>query len=112
MAAANRGIDLALLFREEQMAGSGTNHGVDLGIDGSPSERFDYRLLGTYQKGWGTYNGPFNKPHHNVSFLVEGTYKFPRHWQVRGGYAMDFGSDKMLGHNAGFQLTISKSGIF
>ena len=83
-----------------------------LGIDGSPSERFDYRLLGTYQKGWGTYNGPFNKPHHNVSFLVEGTYKFPRHWQVRGGYAMDFGSDKMLGHNAGFQLTISKSGIF
>ena len=35
MAAANRGIDLALLFREEQMAGSGTNHGVDLCIDGS-----------------------------------------------------------------------------
>ena len=83
-----------------------------LGVDGEPSDRFSYRLLGTYQKGWGTYWDPFTKMHHNVSFLVEGSYRFKHQWKVRGSYGMDFGSNQMLGHNAGFQLTISKSGIF
>ncbi len=83
-----------------------------LGFDGQPSEKFDYRILATVQKGWGTYDLPFNKKHHNVSFLVEGGYRFKDDWKVRGAYGMDFGSDEMLGHNAGFQLTVSKSGIF
>lgn len=83
-----------------------------LGFDGQPSERLGYRVLATYQKGWGTYNMPFNKMHHNVSFLVEGAYHFNHDWKVKGAYGMDFGSNQMLGHNAGFQLTVSKSGIF
>ena len=82
-----------------------------LGIDGQPTGRFGYRLLGTYQKGWGTYDDPFTKPHHNVSFLAEGNYRFCDGWQVKAGYAMDFGSNQMLGHNVGFQLTVSKHGI-
>ena len=82
-----------------------------LGVDGQPSSRFGYRLLGTYQKGWGTYAEPFTKPHHNVSFLAEGQYRFDKGWQVKAGYAMDFGSSQMLGHNAGFQLTIGKRGL-
>lgn len=32
----------------------------------------------------------------------------PHQWQLKAGYAMDFGSEKMLGHNAGMQITISK----
>ena len=83
-----------------------------LGFDGSPSDCFDYRMLATYQKGWGTYQNPFCKMHHNVSFLVEGSYRFRHGWKVRGAYGMDFGSSEMLGHNAGFQLTVGKSGIF
>ncbi len=83
-----------------------------LGIDGQPSSRFGYRLLGTYQKGWGTYAKPFTKMHHNVSFLAEGNYRFNHGWQVKAGYSMDFGSNQMLGHNAGFQLTVSKHGVF
>ena len=83
-----------------------------LGFDGQPSDRFGYRVLGTYQKGFGTYWKPFYKMHHNVSFLVEGNYRFNHGWNVKGAYGMDFGSEKMLGHNAGFQLTISKSGVF
>ena len=83
-----------------------------LGLDGQPTDRFSYRLLGTFQKGWGTYWEPFNKMHHNVSFLVEGQYGFPHGWSVKGAYGMDFGSEDMLGHNAGFQLTVKKSGIF
>ena len=30
-------------------------------------------------------------------------------WQLRGAYAMDFGA--ILGHNAGLQITLSKSGL-
>lgn len=81
-----------------------------LGVDGNPTERLAYRVLATWQKGWGTYASPFCKAHHNVSFLAEATYRFNHNWTVKGGYAMDFGSNSMLGHNAGFQLTVSKSG--
>ena len=70
-----------------------------------------YRVLGTYQKGWGTYSIPFTKMHHNASFLVEAHYDFPHQWQIKASYAMDFGSEKMLGHNAGMQITISKRGL-
>ena len=82
-----------------------------LGFDGQPTSRLGYRVLATYQKGWGTYQEPFTKPHHNVSFLAEANYRFAHGWHAKGGYAMDFGSDQMLGHNAGFQLTVGKSGI-
>jgi len=37
---------------------------------------------------------------------------FNHGWLVKAGYAMDFGSNQMLGHNAGFQLTVSKHGVF
>lgn len=85
---------------------------LHLGISGQPTERLDYRLLGTYQEGWGTYDIPFTRKHHNISFLVETGYRFNHGWKARLGYAMDFGSQQMLGHNAGAQLTISKSGVF
>ena len=86
-------------------------YAVHLGVEGSPTERLDYRVLTTYQKGWGTYNNPFTKAYKNFSFLVEAKYKFNHDWTVKGGYAMDFGSEKMYGHNAGFQLTVTKSGL-
>lgn len=81
-----------------------------LGVSGEPFENLSYRVLATYQEGFGTYSSPYDKKHHNVSFLVEGAYTFPHNWQVTGAYGMDFGH--ILGSNAGFQLTISKSGIF
>lgn len=84
---------------------------LHLGVDGQPAERFGYRVLATYQEGLGTYDNPYTKQHHNVSFMVEGTYDFPHQWRLQGAYGMDFG--KILGGiNYGFQLTISKSGVF
>lgn len=80
-----------------------------LGFDGQPSDRFGYRVLATYQEGLGTYDDPYTEKHHNVSFLVEGTYRFNHGWAVKGGYGMDFGH--ILGSNAGFQLTVSKWGM-
>ena len=80
-----------------------------LGIDGQPTKRLGYRILGTWQKGWGTYDEPFTKAHHNISFLAEAHYTLPKRWTVKAAYAMDFGSTAMLGHNAGFQLTVGKT---
>lgn len=82
-----------------------------LGIDGTPTTRLAYRALATYQEGWGTYDGPFNRKHHNISFLAESSYRFNKGWKLTAAYAMDFGSRMMLGHNAGGQITISKTGL-
>lgn len=80
-----------------------------LGLDGQPTERLGYRVLASWQEGLGTYDQPYTRKHHNVSFMAEATYAFPKNWTVRGAYGMDFGH--ILGHNAGFQLTVAKSGL-
>lgn len=81
-----------------------------LGFDGQPSERLGYKVLATYQTGWGSYADPFTQKEHNVSFLVEANYQLPHNWNVRGAFGADFG--RILGNNVGAQLTISKTGIF
>ena len=85
---------------------------MHLGIGGQPTERLAYRALATYQVGWGTYDQPFTSKHHNISFLTEATYRFKHNWSLKAAYAMDFGSRQMLGHNAGAQLTVCKTGVF
>ena len=85
---------------------------VHLGFDGQPTENLDYRVLATWQEGLGRYSDPFLRMHHNVSIMVEAAYRFKHNWKVKGAYGMDFGSKQMLGHNAGFQLTVSKTGVF
>ena len=84
---------------------------LHLGASGRPTRHLEYRVLATYQEGWGTYAYPFTKRHHNISFLTEATYGLGKGWKVTAAYAMDFGSRQMLGHNAGMQITVSKSGL-
>ena len=81
-----------------------------LGVDGWPTDKLAYRVLATYQTGYGTYVDPYTKPHHNISILLELDWKLRHDWRVKGGCAMDAGS--ILGHNYGVQLTVSKCGIF
>lgn len=85
-----------------------------LGLSGDPSQNLHYRLLATYQKGFGTYKEPYASPRHNVSVLAEAVYCFPEDsslhgWSIRGAYGMDAG--KIYGDNHGFQLSITKTGI-
>lgn len=85
-----------------------------LGLSGDPLPDLHYRVLTTYQKGWGTYNQPYYNPRENISILLECIYKFQessklKGWSVRGAFAMDKG--KLIGNNEGFQVTISKSGL-
>lgn len=83
------------------------------GISGNPTANIHYRLLSTWQKGWGTYDFPYRNPKKNFSFLAETTFNCSKllkskGWSVKGAFAIDKGS--LLGDNTGFQLTIAKAG--
>lgn len=85
-----------------------------LGVSGDPLQNLHYRLLVTYQKGFGTYKKPYSNPRENLSVMAEATYSFPEEsllggWAVCGAFGMDRG--KLLGDNLGGQITITKHGI-
>ena len=89
-----------------------------LGLAGKPNAFFDWRFLVSWQEGLGTYHEPYTKERHNVSLLAEATYKLHSvtlPWlngiDVKAAYGMDFGSI-LSGINYGFQLTITKTGLF
>ncbi len=81
-----------------------------LGIDGQPTERLSYRIMYTYQTGWGTYDDPYVDKQYNTSLLVELSYRFPKKWQVKLTWGADYG--KIYGYNNGLQITIAKTGNF
>ena len=86
-----------------------------LGIGGEPTSNLSYRLLATYQRGWGTYAHPFSNPQDNIYMMGEAIYNFDEDsllhgWSVKGAVGFDHG--KTCGNNVGLQLTIRKSGLF
>lgn len=80
-----------------------------MGVEGTPLPRLDYRVLVSWQRGYGTYDEPYTYPHHNTSVLAEAKYGLDKGWEVKGAFGLDRGS--LLGNNHGFQLTISKRGL-
>jgi len=78
-----------------------------MGATGQLAKGLNYRVLATYQKGWGTYYDPYLEPEHNFCFLTEATYSWGSNWNITGAYAMDLGG--IMGNNKGFQLTARKS---
>src|SRR5574344_1480647 len=80
-----------------------------LGVDGCPFKDFTYRVLATYEQGFGTYEMPYLSPKNSVSLLLECGYSFVHDWHVMCGLGADSGS--ILGNNYGIQLTISKKGL-
>ena len=78
---------------------------------GEPLPRLRYRLMCTWQHGFGTYLKPLANPARNMSLLAEAAYSFApsstlKGWSVKGALGMDRG--KLLGDNLGFQLTLEK----
>jgi hypothetical protein len=72
----------------------------------------------TSQKGWGTYQCPYNEVKKNTSWMTECSYLLPpkvwkiktRGWCVKAALGSDQGA--LMGNNFGGQLTISKTGLF
>ena len=80
-----------------------------LGLSGSPADRLRYRVLATWQRGYGTYDLLFREPEENVSLLLEAAYRLPRQWQVKAAVGLDSG--EIYGKNFGVQLTVAKAGL-
>lgn len=80
-----------------------------MGIAGAPLPHLDYRVLASWQRGYGTYDDPYTYPHHNTSLMVEAGWQFRHGWAVRGAFGLDHGS--ILGNNHGVQLTVIKKGV-
>lgn len=89
-----------------------------LGLGGHPTEFFKWKFMGTYQKGFGTYDVPYTKKHHNLSLMLEATYalherelpQWLRNTDIKLGVGSDFGAI-LDGSNYGLQLTITKRGV-
>lgn len=80
-----------------------------LGISGKPFTQFSYRILATYQTGYGSYSNPIYPKQHQGNVLVEAAYQFDKGWCVKGALGFDFG--KIHGDNQGLQFTIIKKGV-
>lgn len=100
---------LSPIYNEDGVIVVGNNRfkALHLGIDGSPTERLDYRVLASWQAGWGTYSYPYTKKKTCFSALIEGVYHFKNDWQATAALGMDFG--EIRGDNVGFQLSVKKT---
>ena len=80
-----------------------------VGFSGNLHQQMHYRLLATWQRGWGTYDNPLPDPERNMSLLAEADYSFSQEsalkgWGVRAAFGLDHGG--LLGNNTGIQFTI------
>ena len=81
-----------------------------LGVSGSFAPEWDYRLLASYRKSWGTPFIPILKPLYSTSAMVEVTYcpvKL-KGWSFLASCAFDVGT--LYDSNSGIALSIRKTG--
>ncbi len=79
---------------------------IHLGLGGAPVRGLTYRVLATWEAGWGTYDDPYTHRQNNFSMLFEGTYSFLRTWMARCSIGFDKG--EIMGNNFGVQITLRK----
>lgn len=78
-----------------------------MGVSGDPTPRLHYRLLMSWQRGWGTYSHPYIPIRNNTSLLAEVSYQFGNKAKgllLKGAVAADKG--EILGNNLGAQLSL------
>lgn len=84
-----------------------------LAFSGRPVPQLDYRVLGTWQEGFGSYKRPFTKSRRQLSLLAEANYAFDtrllRGWSV--GMALGYDHGTIVGNNFGTMFNIRKTGI-
>lgn len=82
-----------------------------LGMSGNPSSCIGYKLLATYQKGFGTYSEPFLRPKEDISLMAQADYSFYKGKLAGTNICLGVGTDigKIYGNNFGMQLTIKKT---
>ena len=96
----------SLTFRSNRVR---SNH---FGIAGQPSHEWNWRLLASYARHWGTYGAPLDKERNQFSGMVEITYTpdWAKTWSLSATCALDRGN--YLSHQVGGMLTLRKTGGF
>ena len=86
--------------------------GFHVGLMGTISKWVDYRIMGSYRKGWGTGLLPRATPVDDTSMMVEALYRVPsvQGLNIKAQVAFDKGS--MYGDTFGALLSVSYNGIF
>ena len=81
-----------------------------LGIDGTISHGFSYRILASHTSHWGTYDYPLNEREEITSVLMECMYQSGKikDWQIGLSVAADFDSGNLTGDNRGVMIKIAK----
>ena len=83
-----------------------------IGFCGEPDSEWNYRVLASYVRHWGTYPMPLDKVRKQFSSMVEVSY-CPQKWtgwSATLAFAMDRGN--YLGNSMGAMLTVRKTGGF
>ena len=87
------------------------------GLKGKPMQGLSYRILLSYEQGWGGYYTPFDRKRHETSWLCELSYALPRmgkfesgSWTIGAAFAQDAGN--IIGNHVGGQLSIKYNGLF
>ncbi len=85
-----------------------------IGLGGAPTPCLSYRVLASWQKGFGSYDIPYTDPKESLSVMAEATYSFSQQarmagWSVRAACGIDCGA--IRGNNRGLQLTIAHQGV-
>lgn len=81
-----------------------------LGIEGNPAAEWNYRMLVSFARHWGTYGNPLDRQRKQFSSLYEITYTphWTEGWSLSAALGMDRGN--YLGNSTGGMLTIRKTG--
>ena len=81
-----------------------------VGIEGNPATEWNYRVLVSFARHWGTYFVPLDKQRKQFSSLYEVTYtpQWTKGWSVSAALGVDRGN--YLGNSTGGMLTIRKTG--
>ena len=98
--------DGSIRFRSNRVR---SNH---LGISGSPTEEWSWRMLASFARHWGTYAEPLDKQRKQFSGLVEVSYQ-PKQWKGWStSISCGFDKGNYLDNAVGGMLTIRKTGGF
>ena len=82
-----------------------------LGISGYFLREWDYRLLASYRRSWGTPFIPIPKPLYSTSAMIEVSYNPVKlkGWTFKASCAFDIGT--LYDSNSGIFLSVRKSGL-
>lgn len=81
-----------------------------IGIEGDVAN-YQYRLLSSFSKNYGTYPRPFSAMIPNTSMLLEISKQFPKLSNIEIGCKLGADFGKLYGNSVGCQINIRKTGM-